>query len=236
MSISPNDHIIIYAFGETLICFRLNSTKQALVTHTKYASINGLAGNITQPSSSCSFISSTSKFTLLPGNLFNALDKQLILDKVCHVGTSDHLFYNSVSLKKQIDTAFYLPKETVEKVLSFWPMATFSHHSSLVFDRLKSGLHVNLANKQMEIAYITDETVEFYNVFDINNKEESLYYLSAALEKNKLPLKHTEINLIGDVDVINSITSFWKKYIPAENIKTTQVNTIDTSIDHLTIP
>ena len=236
MSISPNDHIIIYAFDETIICYRLTSSKQVLINQANYQSISDLDGDITKSSSTCSFISLTSKFTHLPADLFNALEKQLALDKVCHVNTSEHLFYTSVSKKKQIDTVFYLQKEVVEKVLSLWPMATFTHHSSLMFDRLNRGVYVSFHSKQIEVACITDETVEFYNVFEINNKEESLYYLSAALEKNKLPLKQTEINLLGDTDVITPFVTFWEKYIPIENIKIADLNTIDRSINHLIIP
>lgn len=236
MAFSTSDHIIVYSYGAYFDIIRLNSSFEQLLAHQQVARLNELKNEFTETCSSCTCVSTTSKFSVQPLGMFTKEENKSILKTLCYVDEKDYTLFNSESKKHAIETTFYLNNKLVNQIHQWWPMATFYHHSSLIFDQLDHGVHVFISKQSMEISYIKDQKVAFYNVFEINNKEESIYYLSVALEKHKLHLHHTPINVYADNAIVNEFISFWKKYIPQDAIKTPKLNSLTSSINHLIIP
>ena len=189
-----------------------------------------IVSKCTPSSVSCSIINST--FTLVPSSIFSENNIHQYLSLSTSESETDSIANIDNHQKNQAVTCYVIERNIRESLLSIFPNSIFKHISTILCDSVKDGLHINHSEeKSYEIVYKKNSKLIFCNRYTYENKDESLYFLSLIAEKLKLDLNKTNISLSGIVNKNGDMFSFWKQFIPEENlifseIETSQLNAV----------
>lgn len=135
---------------------------------------------------------------------------------------------------KEIVNSFRLTSQVKNELTSLFPQLTFIHLGSILIDSLTDGFHVNFSTPtEFEVVVINNDDLTFFNRYEAENAEESLYYLGLVAEKLGVDLQKVKIGVSGFVDKKGETLSFWNQFIPKENltfneIEASQLNAIST--------
>lgn len=159
-----------------------------------------------------------SYFTLIPKALYATENKELYLSQVITLSASLTVREDYFMDEETVCCFAFLQNEYAHLVSKF-PTIQFKHISSVVCDTQSEGISVNFSSaNSYEISLKKDKKLLYFNRFEFENNEESLYYLSLFAEKQKLSLTTETLHVSGEVFADGDILSFWKQFIPQENI------------------
>jgi len=156
--------------------------------------------------------------TLVPKSLF---DKKLCLE---------YLKYN-VRLIKNDSASFdnieeidgvnvYLPYTNVNNYL-FDNFGAFNyfHYSTLFIkegvkysQKVKNSANLNFRENCFDIVIFKNKKLMFYNSFDIQTKEDVLYFILSTFQENKLKLEKTHFLLSGKIEENDDVFVFLKSF------------------------
>lgn len=173
-----------------------------------------LLRQVTPKTISCSI--NNLAFSLVPKALFDETNLTSYLN-LSGDKENDKLLY-SVSNKKEVVTCYKTTKELSNYVLANFPNANFTHFSSIFIDSIKQGVHINFSsNKTFECAFVNEKGLLFYNGYEYNTPEETLYFLSLICDKFELDVQKIKISISGNLT--NGINKLWSDYIPKTNLQ-----------------
>ncbi len=159
-----------------------------------------------------------SSFTLLPKALYNASNKEEYLNQVVNLNQDD-VVKDDYFVNDEVVACFALNKELNSDLLSVFPTLVTKHISSVLCDSAKEGININFSSEtSYEIAVKKDKKLLYFNRFSFENEDESFYFLTLIAEKNKLDLIQEKLYVSGKVFADSKTLSFWKQFIPEENI------------------
>ena len=190
-----------------------------------------IVSETTPNSVSCGIVNSI--FTLVPVPLFSDNNKEEYLS-FSSESSSDYTVLADKHLKNEVITCFGIENKIQKTVLSFFPLATFKHNSSVLSDSLSSGFHVNfVGTNEFEAIIIKDKKLLFYNYYSCDGNEEIMYYLTLIAEKHSINLTETSMKFSGVVEKKGETISYISQFIPSENltfneIETSQLNAVST--------
>lgn len=177
------------------------------------------------PSSvSCSVVNSL--FTLMPSSIFSEEKIDTYLSFCTPKSENEVMALADNHQKRKIVSCYFLDKNIRESILQVFPYASFKHTTTILCDSLPDGFHINFSEESSyEIISIVNNQLVFCNRFHFENHEESLYYITLVAEKLKIAIKETKISLSGIVNKNGDMLSFWKQFIPKENITFNEIET-----------
>lgn len=172
-------------------------------------------GKVTQISNAKIYINNLN-FTLIPKDIYleNELSTYLELNtgkKLNHLNLSNHCSKYSLTL------CFQEENEKINRLKALIPNADFFHISTFLLDNLQNGFNIFFINNIMYIGVLNETRLMFFNGFEINNKEESLYYLSLTCEKLRLKFNHTIFNVYFGAK-LKTYRPFWGDYISSKHL------------------
>lgn len=173
-----------------------------------------LLKQVTPKSISCSI--NNLAFSLVPLALFDETNLNTYLnfsgDK-----ENDKLLY-SISSKKNVVTCYKTTEALTNYILKSFPNANLAHFSTVFIDSIQLGVHINFSsNKTFECAFVNEKGLLFYNGYEYNTPEETLYFLSLICDKFELDVQKIKISVSGNLT--ESITKLWEDYIPKTNLQ-----------------
>ena len=180
---------------------------------------------------SCVVINSL--FTLVPNSIFIEDNTSVYLKTLVNLPKELSSMVDKHT-SREITTCFGCPNPIKEAVLQLFPNAGFKHISSVLSNSIQNGFHINFSGKSnFEITVIKEKKLLFFNRFTFENIDESFYFITLVTEKLKLNLTETKISISGNVNKNEDILTFWKQFIPKENlifneVETTQLNAVST--------
>lgn len=178
-----------------------------------------------------SCVVTNSQFTLVPKALYSPSNKADFLDQVVDLN-SDVMVKEDQFLNNETVACFAMSKQQNEELLTLFPTVKIKHISSILCDSIADGISINFSTElSYEIAIKKEKKLLYFNRFSFENEEESLYYLSLITEEHKLNLTKEKLHLSGKIFSDSATLSFWKQFIPSENItfndiETSQMNAV----------
>jgi len=172
-------------------------------------------------------------FTLIPKAIFNESDLLTYLNFNIDLNKESIPHFNELT-NKELIVGYGILRDSYEKITKQFPQVQFLHQATVLIKSLPSGLHVNFSDSaSLQIINIQDNKLVFYNQYQFEIPEESMYYLGLAAEKLNLDLQNERISVSGNVKKNGDILSFWKQFLPEENtifneIETSQANVLST--------
>lgn len=180
---------------------------------------------------SCAIVNSY--FTLTPASMYQSNQQEAYTD-FSLPAIPKTLVKSDLLTSKEVVNSFRLTDQVKNELTSLFPQLTFIHLGSILIDSLTNGFHVNFSTPlEFEVVVINNDNLTFFNRYETENAEESLYYLGLVAEKLNLDLQKIKIGLSGFVDKKGETLSFWNQFIPKENlifneIEASQLNAIST--------
>jgi hypothetical protein len=135
-------------------------------------------------------------------------------------------------LNNETVACFAMSKLQNEELLALFPTVKTKHISSILCDSVSEGIHINFSSElSYEIVIKKSKQLKYFNRFSFENEEESMYFLSLIAEEHKLNLTKEKLHLSGKIFSDSTTLSFWKQFIPSENIifndiETSQMNAV----------
>ena len=222
----PDFHlsIEIYLNRVSLLLVNKQNSKPEAIEHL--ARDNQDFGELIEQSSivslaSPSTISATlinSVFSLVPKALFQEENTELYLAQVADI-SQNHLVKSDTFITQNIITCFVIDSGIHAQLISKFPTVQLKHISSVLCDSISDGVAINFSSpNSYEIAIKQEKKLTYFNRFEFENKDESLYYLGLAMEKHGLDMAQTKFQLSGEIFKDGETLSFWNQFIPQENI------------------
>lgn len=159
-----------------------------------------------------------SEFTLVPKALYSSSNKEDYLNQVIDLNP-EQIVKEDLFLNEETVACFAMNKELNSQLLTLFPTLKTKHISSIICDTVTDGIHINFSSElSYEIAIKKEKKLLYFNRFSFENQDESLYYLSLIAEKHNLNLSTDKLYLTGKIFAESETLSFWKQFIPEENI------------------
>ena len=179
-----------------------------------FLSKSELLKQVTPKKISCSI--NNLAFSLVPLALFD--EDNLASYLKLSGDTNNNKFLFSISSKKNVVTCYKTSEELTNYILKSFPNTNFVHFSTIFIESITQGVHVNFSSKStFECAFVNERGLLFYNGYEYNTPEETLYFLSLICDKFELDVQKIKISVSGDIT--NNINELWDDYIPKSNLQ-----------------
>ena len=162
--------------------------------------------------------------TLVPNIYFSENDIKNYLKFTVKTIATDLIVYDSLDDMKNV----YIPYVNINNFL-FQNFGEFEykHHATVLIEKLlkrnrEEGFYVNVNFSSLDIVYIKDNSLEFYNSFEFETKEDFIYYILFAMEQLALDPNEISLVLMGEIDEDSELYSMLFTYV--RNIDFLQTN------------
>ena len=116
---------------------------------------------------------------------------------------------------QEIRNIYALNKIIFEKLQEKFPIASFYSQVNPFFkNSLKinssqtTQLFINFLNSHIELLFLNNQDLLFYNIFEIKNNDELQYFILLALQQLNLSSKNVHVNISGTIDIDSTA---WQK-------------------------
>ena len=166
----------------------------------------------------------TQKFTFIPTELFH---ESAVANFTKYIDAQDNEEVCIKNLEHARLTIIYtLPKLQLDKISSYFPTAEiypqiipFYNGVAYAFGQIGfSQLFINFKSNLMEVIIIHQHQFQFYNMFDVQNEEEIMYFLLLAAQENNIKPASTTVKVSGDILLNSSTYQQISKYFPQTEI------------------
>ncbi len=236
----PNFHLSIELSANQLLLLLIdkqtNSTTARETIHITSGLVDAFKKSeivtLANPNSvSCSIANEL--FTLIPRAIFSEDELSTFLNFNVNLENDITLLYTELT-NKELVVGFGISKDAYLKITKQFPQVQFIHQAAVLIKSLPNGLHVNFNDStSLQIVQLKENKLVFYNQYQFESPEESMYYLGLVAEKLGLNLQKERISISGNVKNNGEILFFWKQFLPEENtifneIETSQANVLST--------
>jgi len=222
----PNFHLSIEIYPQrvSLLLVNKKNAKPEAIEHlsgnsqdfTQLISQSKITSIATPNSVSATLINSL--FSLVPRALYQEEHKETYLSQVVSLST-EHKVKSDSFLTQDIVTCYGINTELETQLLTKFPTVQIKHISSILCDLLLDGVAVNFSSpNSYEIVVKQDKKLLFFNRFEFENKDESMYYLGLVMDELGIAIRTTKFQLSGEISKEGETLSFWNQFIPQENI------------------
>lgn len=171
---------------------------------------------VTPQTVSCTVVNS--HFTLVPKALYNTELKENYLKQITQL-LDTQIVKEDELMNKEIISCFAMERELNSNLLKVFPTVKTKHISSVLCDSAPEGVSINFSTElSYEVVIKKEKKIMYFNRFQFENKDESIYYLSLIAEKHGINLAKEPLNLSGKIFADSETLLFWKQFIPEENI------------------
>ncbi len=168
----------------------------------------------------CGHLWISPRCTLVPEHLFDAENAGPYLNFNHGWKANEQVLQNYVRLAK-LRNVFSCPNTLMTLLFQYQPATAFFHHATpfvdlVVADSLstaKPRIALYYYDRYMDIGIAQAKKALFYNTFQVNSPEDSIYYLAGVLNLFDIPLASTRLFYAGNSKDYLSHIEFLKKYI-----------------------
>lgn len=218
-SSTNNSHLSIEINGNVVNLALLNLDThtyfglESISNENDFLSKSELLKTISPKSVSCSI--NNLFYSLVPSALFDENNIEAYLNLSASVkGKTNY----SISETKEVITCYKAPEELLNYILRKFPNAKFYHFSTIFISSIAQGVHINFSSEStFECAFVNEKGLLFYNGYEYNSPEETLYFLSLICDKFELDVQKIKISVSGDIT--SKIKELWDNYIPKNNLQ-----------------
>ena len=157
--------------------------------------------------------------SLVPKNLF---DEKLSLE---YLKFNSKLLENDFAANDSIDEIeavnVFLPYVNVNNYLiDRFGSFNYYHYSTVLIKKIikynsvkEISVYANIQSDYFQILILKNKNLIYFNSFDVNNKEDILYFLLFCFEQNKIDNIKTKLSLIGNIEFENNTYRLIEKFI-----------------------
>lgn len=155
--------------------------------------------------------------TIVPAPVFDEANLAKYLDFSFQI--PEGYAANSEVLAKAGGVNVYaFPKALQIKVLNKWKNAEFSHSSTQFINNVMersqaTEVHVNVHNRDFDMAILQNGQLHFFNNFKFNTKEDFAYFLLFAMEQNGASGLNTPVYFSGLIRPASDIIDLCSRYV-----------------------
>jgi hypothetical protein len=148
-------------------------------------------------------------FTLMPNDLFGAnhvADFAHFLD----VKPTEKIFAQPLDNANHL---IYKVEETVAETAEIFGLEKTCYIAKgwidaiANYNRSEKNLYLNIGKNQVEILYLADDKLRFYNTFEFRNPDELVYFTSFVAKELELQPQRITLMLSGDIDMTDKNAS-----------------------------
>ena len=156
-------------------------------------------------------------FTIIPEAFDVGLDVKQLLKFSTGV---EHIKRSLQHNLKNVHFSYAVELELINYFEKTFPNASIRHagavNTALFFSQhslVNQNLYLNIGDRQIELAAKNQNELLFYNVFNVENNEDILYYLLFTMEQLELNPLHVKLSLTAQKQTSDDLVKSIKKYI-----------------------
>lgn len=154
-------------------------------------------------------------FSLVPKTYSENEEEDVFLNLT--QGFSDKISIIKNEIKGEKELVFGVNINMLDKLIDVFQGVRFFHSSAIFLNSIESGkaqeIHINLISNFLEIAVTNGDELLFYNNFEINSKEDFLFFTLYVAEKIGLDLNKIPLKYYGNLSPKTEYFQLLKKYI-----------------------
>ncbi|WP_452221954.1 DUF3822 family protein [Lacinutrix salivirga] len=158
--------------------------------------------------------------TFVPKALFNEDCKADYLKFNAKILSTDFIAYDMLNINDSVNV--YVPYVNINNfIFDHFGDFTYKHHSTVLVETilkqekntLTTKIHVNCSENHFEIVATKSGKLVLYNSFEINSKEDFIYYILFTIEQLNLNPETADIILLGNINKDDDYYKIAYKYI-----------------------
>tara|TARA_B100001175_G_scaffold89942_1_gene75815 strand:- start:350 stop:1126 length:777 start_codon:yes stop_codon:yes gene_type:complete len=141
---------------------------------------------------------------LVPSELYSEKQKRTYLKYNTQIRNDDFIAVDNLNNLKIKN--IYIPYININNYLvDLFKNIEYFHYDSELLNKLyeirrNEEFFVHVDNRQIKIAVFKNDTLNFFNSYEIDNSTDIIYYILLVLKEKKLNIDKTEINYITDYE------------------------------------
>ncbi|MDC6367005.1 MULTISPECIES: DUF3822 family protein [Flavobacteriaceae] len=200
------------------INFKTRSTPYLILKELK--SVLNQGTNIGKDFSEVVVIHKNALFSLVPKPLFSEEELPNYLKFNAKIMANDQIAHDEISNQDIVNV--YVPFTNVNNyIFDLFGEFEFKHSGTVLISMLLNQnrtstqpvCYVQVSEKEMELAIISEKKLLFYNQFEYKTKEDFLYYLLFTLEQLQIDQKNIQLKLFGLIEEGDEIYDLCYQYI-----------------------
>ena len=173
----------------------------------------------------------TPQFTLVPSELCEENSAKEYLEFNHPISAGDEIRTDSLRFVKA-QNIYAVDSSFIKMLTDHFTHAQIMHSGTSLIDYLmfindrqhtKTGLFIHIQTQWMEIIFIEDGALKFYNSFMYQATEDFIYYLSFAVKRLNVDPENIPVTLLGGIEkesgIYTSITKYFANVILAQKIQ-----------------
>lgn len=159
-------------------------------------------------------------FSLVPKPLFTTAKLPNYLKFNAKLMADDHIVYDEIPHQDIVNV--YVPYANINNyIFDCFGEFEFIHSGTVLINTLFNQnrgsvvpvCYVQVAEREMEMAVISEKKLLFYNQFEYKTPEDFLYYVLFSLEQVQVGLEHVRLSLFGHIAEGNVLYEGCSRYI-----------------------
>ena len=141
---------------------------------------------------------------LVPSELYSEKQKKTYLKYNTQIRNNDFIAVDNLNNLKIKN--IYIPYININNYLvDLFKNIEYFHYDSELLNKLyeirrNEKFFVHVDNRQIKIVVFKNDTLNFFNSYEIDNSSDIIYYILVVLKEKKLNIDKTEINYITDYE------------------------------------
>lgn len=155
--------------------------------------------------------------TLIPAEFFSEAIKENYL-KFANGTFTDEIVESDNINELNTYNVFAFNKSLKDKLINYFPSASFIHHSTLLLKNLladNSGqkVYINVGDLKFDLIVLNNKNLEFYNSFVYESSEDFIYYVLFAIKQLNLNPENLNLVILGEIEKDSAVYKISYKYI-----------------------